>query len=86
MDNDTTTTGPVDRTGASPAARPTEWIAAVAGLVTAVVAYLNDRDVAALVAVATGSLPTIVTAVTAWYDRRHGGAVTATPAGEDSLG
>jgi len=61
----------VQRSGVSPAARPTEWTTAVVLLITAAVAWYNDRDTAALVAAAGAALPVIVTAIAAWYDRRN---------------
>lgn len=58
------------RSGITPAARPTEWTTALVALITAAVAWYNDRDTAALVTVAIGAVPVIVTALVAWYDRR----------------
>lgn len=59
------------RTGVSPVDRPTEWTTALVMLVTAAVAYYNDRDIAALIAVAAAVLPVLVTAVAAWWEKRH---------------
>lgn len=67
----------VNRTGLTPQARPTEWTTAVVLLITAAIAWYNDRNTAALIAAAGAALPVIVTAITTWYDRRHGGAVVS---------
>jgi hypothetical protein len=72
----------IDRTGYSPVARPTEWTTAVVLLITAAIAWYNDRNTAALVAAIGAALPVIVTALATWYDRRHGGAFVA-PAAPD---
>jgi hypothetical protein len=59
------------RTGVTPVVRPTEWTVGVAMLITAVLAWQTDHDTAALVAVGAAVLPTLVTAVAAWYERRQ---------------
>jgi amino acid transporter len=61
----------MERTGISPAERPTEWTTAVVMLITAALAWRTDHDTAALVAVVALVLPVIVTALASWYDRRH---------------
>ncbi len=51
--------------------RPTEVTAAIVGLLGAVVLYMNDRDIAALVTAAMAALPAIVTAIVVWWRKRH---------------
>jgi hypothetical protein len=58
------------RSGITPAERPTEWTMAVVMLITAGLAWQSDHDTGALIAVAAAALPVIITAITAWYDRR----------------
>jgi len=65
------------RTGVTPVERPTEWVTALAMFAAAVVAWRANRDTAALIAVGGAVLPTLATAVTAWWESRH--AVPATP-------
>jgi Zn-dependent protease with chaperone function len=57
------------RTGITPVERPTEWTTAIVLLITAVIAYFNDHDAAALVAVAMAAVPVLVTALVSWWDR-----------------
>ena len=45
----------------SPADRPTEWITAIVGLLTAVIAFTTNHDQLALVSAVGGVLPTLVT-------------------------
>jgi len=59
------------RRRASPVERPTEWITAVVMLVTAVIAFTDDRDIAGLIAVGAACLPVIVTAVVTWWESRR---------------
>lgn len=68
------------RTGVSPAARPTEWITAVAGLTGAVLLYTADREVAALVSAVGSFLPAIVTAGVSWYESRNPEVAAVVPA------
>lgn len=60
------------RSGISPAERPTEWTTAVVLLVTAAIAWSNDKNTAALIAAGAAALPAIVTAIATWWDRRDG--------------
>jgi len=54
----------------TPVDRPTEWTSALVMLVLGVIAYLDDRNVAALVAVAGAVLPILVTAAVVWWRSR----------------
>jgi hypothetical protein len=54
----------------TPVDRPTEWTSALVMLVLGVIAYLDDRNVAALVAVIGAALPVVVTALVVWWRRR----------------
>lgn len=54
----------------SPVKRPTEWTAAVVMLVLAVVAYVQDRNVAVLIAIIGAAVPVIVTALVEWWRSR----------------
>jgi uncharacterized membrane protein YkvI len=54
----------------TPVDRPTEWTSALVMLVLGVIAYLDDRNVAALVAVAGAVLPVLVTAAVVWWRSR----------------
>lgn len=47
----------------NPRTRPTEWIAAVAGIVSAVLLYRTNHDTAALAAAIGGLLPAVITAL-----------------------
>jgi hypothetical protein len=67
----------MERTGVTPVERPTEWTMAVVMLITAFFAWRTDHDTGALIAVAAAALPVIVTAITAWYDRRQAQQVPA---------
>jgi hypothetical protein len=54
----------------SPVDRPTEWTSALVMLVLGVIAYLDDRNIAALIAIIGAALPVIVTsAVVFWRSR-----------------
>jgi len=45
----------------SPADRPTEWVTAIVGVVTAIVAFTTNHDQLALVSAVGGLLPTLIT-------------------------
>lgn len=71
------------RTGISPAARPTEWVTAAAGLVGAVLLYSADREVAALVSAVGSFLPAIITGGVSWWESRHAEGAAVVPAKVD---
>ena len=71
------------REGVTPTARPTEWTLAATGLVSAVLLYYADRNVAALVAAIGGALPTLVTAVVTYWEKRHATTTTTVEATVD---
>lgn len=48
----------------NPTDRPTEWVTAVVGILTAVVLWSTDKNTAALVTAIGGFLPALVTAIT----------------------
>ena len=68
------------REGVTPSARPTEWTTAVVGLVSAMLLFYADRDVAALAAAVGGALPTIVTAGVSYWEKRHATTTTTVEA------
>lgn len=77
-----TTNRPV-RKGKGPKTRPTEWTVGVTMLIAALIAWYNDRDTAALIAVASAVLPAIVTSITTWWEQRNANVVDVTPAVEN---
>lgn len=54
----------------SPVERPTEWTSALVMLVLGVIAYLDDRNIAALIAIVGAALPVIVTTIVVWWRRK----------------
>ena len=75
------------REGKSLAARPTEWLSAISGIVAAVTAYFQAppevRDEATLILAVAGFVPAIITALVAWWEKRHPEGVTVVPAKVD---
>lgn len=64
------------RRGLTPTARPTEWTVAAVMLLVAVIAWVNDRDTAALLAVLGATAPALATTGFAYLERRRADALT----------
>lgn len=58
-----------------PSERPTEWAAAIAGIVAALVTFgALDDATGAWITAGTGFLPALVTGFVVWWKKRPGGS------------